>query len=174
MKYLNDVAWKTPENYAGFNPVGDYLVMALCVNNGDILSESNYACAKRDLLKVVEKYPFDGEEDFRPSAWVYEWSAKHWAAGTLNYLMVRADAPSEFLVWVDDQLEQMDGYPVWSEDDLSERETTEAERVWREMTREARKHLLKECGYKGTMRAACRSYPPSDDDGSIQNRLLGY
>lgn len=164
--------WKTPESYGGFSPVGDFCILAQH-RDSDILSESNWHCA----LAQLNAQAYDGgDTDFNSRPVVYHWRAAHWAVGWVEYLMVRADAPADILTQAGEMVCALADYPVLDESDFSEREMLAAEEAWKNLDIRGRIELIAGETYDGkpiSIFAARRDYPPSDDCGTIQNRLIG-
>lgn len=94
--------WKTPSNYAGYDPVGDYVLYSMH-RDSSILEQSNYDCYK----KLV------------PQA--YEFEAGHWAVGWVKYLMLDKGASKEVIAKCEEINNDLADYPVINEDDYSER-----------------------------------------------------
>jgi hypothetical protein len=165
-KYLNKTIWTRPDNYGGFNPEGDY-VIAERTRNSDILTESNYHCIMRDLLDHAKRVQSD---DHGP--YVYDWRAGHWGCGWIEYLMISKDSPDELKAIADSILEEISNYPVYSEDDFSEREYEYAQSMWRSMTVKERAKLCKENGV--CIFSARLDYIPPEDSGGIYDSCSCY
>lgn len=103
-------------NYAGDLPDKCWLVVMTQSRDSDILTESNWSCA-------LKKLGGEGEN-------VEIMRFGHWACGWWEALCVREDSPSQ--VVGQDIYDSIDAYPVLDENDFSERETIEANRVWSE------------------------------------------
>ena len=137
--------WTTPDSYWGFNPVGDYGVY---VRNRDsqILDNSNFECILAYIKQFIEreKLPepesrFDEDGDEMPSGWVYTWSASCWAHGWREYLMLRQDAPKELVDYVTQIVDDIRNvYPIFDEDDYSERQDEAIYDFWRTMGTKSR------------------------------------
>jgi hypothetical protein len=167
IEHLAETAWKTPDYYGGFNPVGDYVIVSRH-RDSDLNAESNWEVACRDLQAVDHD---SGEFDSRPP--VYTFRAGHWAVGWVEYLLVRPDAPEETLVKAGEIICALADYPILDESDLSEREWEAATESWRNFSVRDRAELIKRVG-NCSIFAARRDTIPQEDDGELQQALLGY
>jgi hypothetical protein len=113
---MNPSAWDSRENYMGSIPEDPWLVVMGWNRDSDILSESNCAAAI-ELL--------GGESE---TVQIFRFG--HWACGWIEYLCVKAGSPSEAIG--DEICERLEAYPILDENDFSEREQEEADRVWQE------------------------------------------
>lgn len=121
MKSLYEVAakpsgWDSYSNYTGEIPPKDLLVVMTRTRGADLLTESNWEVALKRL---------GGESD---DVVIHRFG--HWACGWWEALCVQAGTESE--KQGERIVEKIKGYPVLDEDDFSERETNEANRVWRD------------------------------------------
>jgi hypothetical protein len=158
--------WKHPGNYGGFSPDGDYLVLAQN-RDSDTVARSNWAVACQQL----DAKPHDcGDDAQRPP--VYHWRASHWLCGWVEYLMVRADAPQDVIDKAQELVDSLEDYPVLDDDHLSELEVNEACEYWQRCSVRERVDLLEGTGI--SVFAARRDEFPSDDDGSLMQRINGY
>jgi hypothetical protein len=111
----------TPHDTAGMNlPDRQDWYVAPCGHTRDsgVLEESNFACAATRLeasgaTEDVEVHRFG-----------------HWGPGWFEIIIVRPDSPA--YVEACEIADELESYPVLDEDDLSEREGEEADRVWRD------------------------------------------
>lgn len=150
MKDIHMPTWKTPDSYMGFDPVGDYCLY-MKTRDSEIMTESNFACIKKDMEQFIEKGDFPdpnaildeyGEE--RPSDWFYTWSAGHWACGWVEYMMVRKDAPEEIIEKADEIYCAISDYPIYDENDYSERQDEAMWNYWKSMSMRERIQYCKE------------------------------
>lgn len=133
--------WTTPDSYFGFDPVGDYILYARN-RDSSILSESNWFSIQKELEDLVKNLPkpetrykkgYYGEDEELPSAWLYTWTASHWAVGWIEYLMVRKDAPQELLEKADEIYHFLKNqYPIWDENDYDARQDDAIYQWWKE------------------------------------------
>lgn len=165
MKYLNKTVWTRPDSYAGFNPEGDY-VLAARTRDSDILTESNFECMEKDLLAESQEYETENDEPF-----IYSWRAHHWACGWIEYLMLRQAAPDALKDHCDTILSELDAYPVYNEDDFSEREYERAQETWARLSVKERAALCAENDI--SIFAARRDYIPQEDNGGIYEYCRG-
>jgi hypothetical protein len=166
IEHLAETAWKTPESYGGFNPVGDYLILSRH-RDSDLVSESNWAVA----CKLLGAEDHDsGEFDSRPP--VYTFRAGHWAVGWVEYLLVRPDAPDATLKEAGEIVCSLAEYPVLSDEDLSEREFKSACAAWEGSSVADRVNYLQRA--KLPIWSARRDTMPEDPTGALRERLLGY
>ena len=129
--------WKTPPHYFGAQ-WHDYYVLAGQSRDSSALEESNFRSFHKALKAQAAKL---GQGDITPpdvdneqSAIVVERSS-HWAVGWVETLLIHKDALPALLAWCDAQLERLDGYPVFDENDYSELEMEQANTVWRDCYR---------------------------------------
>lgn len=113
---MNPSGWDSRANYMGDVPGDEWLVVMDWNRDSDILSESNRA----EALAML-----GGEGDD-----VHIFRLGHWACGWIEYLCVKAGSDKEAIG--DDIRDQLDAYPVLNEDDYSERQDEEANRIWTE------------------------------------------
>lgn len=143
-EHLSKHAWKTPSSYAGFSPIGDYLVYAKH-RQSHLLDECNYDVALKWLRKVEEKFDpppemprehiyYGARGEGNDYSWVYTWSASCSLVGWHEYLMVRADAPTEILDLAEAILKDLDGYPVLDDDLFCQLEWDQTMKYWEDMS----------------------------------------
>ena len=148
---LPQKVWTTPKHYAGYDPVGEYCIITVTRDSG-LLDESNWHCVKADLLQVAERAGV-------PES-VYTWRASHWACGWVEYLMVKPDAPQAVLQKADEILNALADYPVYNEEDWSDREYNAIDQYWRECSLSERIQL---CTWSNaSIFAARHSYYPEE------------
>lgn len=134
------------KNYAGEIPNPDWLVLLTRSRDSDILTESNFAIALERL---------GGESD---DVEVFRFG--HWACGWWEVIGVREGTGAEETAR--EIAEELEAFPILSEEDFSRREEEEAENVWRDFTSQERiQWLRKNSGWDWidrwpTLRAAIR------------------
>jgi hypothetical protein len=103
-------------NYAGTMPELQWLVVMVRTRDSDVLTESNWDAALERL---------GGESE---SVEVHSFG--HWACGWFEVMAVRwyTNAHAEG----SDIRDDLDSYPILDEDDFSNREMEEADRVWKD------------------------------------------
>lgn len=134
---LYENRWTTPDDYAGFNPVGDYVLYAHTRDSG-LLSEVNY----KELESMFRLDPVwdDGEcpEDYAQRCkiiedadeFVYTFRASHWAHGWVDYLMISKKAPEYIISEANESLNALADYPAVNEDAYSEAEYNAIIEFW--------------------------------------------
>lgn len=168
IEHLAETAWKTPDSYFGFSPVGDYCILSRH-RDSDLLSESNWDVACKSLN--AEAYD-NSEYDSRPA--VYTWSANHWAVGWCEYLMVRADAPEATLQEAGEIICALADYPVLSDDDWSRRQHEAQCEAWANASVRDRVEWMQRCfGMRCNIFAARRDELPECDNDSLRMALIG-
>lgn len=168
IEHLAETAWKTPANYGGFSPVGDYCILSRN-RDSSLLDESNWDVACESLN--AEDHD-SGEYDSRPA--VYTFRAGHWAFGWVEYLMVRPDAPEATLQEAGEILCSLADYPVLSDDDWSRREYEAQCDAWRNASVRDRVEWIRRCtGMRCNIFAARRDELPQCDHDSLRFALIG-
>lgn len=125
--------WESPENYGGFNPVGDFFIHSVH-RDSNCLDRSNHE-AITEIMEGMNK-DFDprwikndglvsGDERF-----FYTFRARHWAVGWVEYLMLRQDAPDEMQAKAYDLLAALANYPLLDDERYSAMQMEEAEWMW--------------------------------------------
>jgi hypothetical protein len=163
-EHLPETAWKTPDSYGGFNPVGDYLILSRN-RDSSILEESNWAVACASLGAVDHD---SGNLESRPP--VYTFRAGHWAVGWVEHLLVRPDAPDATLKEAGEIICSLADYPVLSDEDYSEREFNASAEIWERASVADRVYYLQRAGLP--IWSARRDTLPDDPTGSLSERLL--
>lgn len=172
--------WKQPSCYVGYAPTRDYELCGVH-RESDGLSRANWKAWQAKLQAVADTLPeFDqpeelterGQIDPRSTGWFYTWRATHPAVGWIDTLMLRSDAPQALIDIANKIQDDLDDYPVVDDDVFSEVEDEDADLAWRCLSIEERTDLLAKAGVDLTL--AHQDWPPSDDQGFIHERLLGY
>jgi len=104
---LYENRWLTPDDYAGFNPVGDYVLYAHTRDSG-LLSEVNFKELEREFMAMSKPY----REDHAQDDLVYTFRASHWGCGWGDYLMISKKAPENIIAEANESLDALAGYPV--------------------------------------------------------------
>jgi len=110
----NPGGWDSLDNYIGEIPDPEWLCLLTRSRDSDCLTESNWHCALQEL---------GGESD---NVSIERFG--HWACGWWEALSVRAG--TEEHTKAKDIADRLESYPVLDEDEFSEREDEEAQRVW--------------------------------------------
>lgn len=161
---LRAAQWETPSSYAGFNPVGDVLVLSIN-RDSDALGRSNWAVGGTLLREAAEAAG-------APES-VYDWRASHWAVGWVDYLMVKRDAPESVLEAAAEILDSLSDYPALSDDHWSDLEWTEASDYWASLSVRERASLIRDTGSDASLFAARREWIPQGDCGALYEWLRG-
>jgi hypothetical protein len=154
----NPSGWDSLRNFMGTVPDEHLLVLLTRNRDSDILSESNW--------HTVLEY-LGGESD---SVQIIRHG--HWACGWIEYLMIDSrDAEKRTL---GEQVEsRLADYPVFNEDDWSNREYEAACTAWEEMSVRTRVEIIQKYGGKYvSVFAARREWIPENDNGNIQQYLV--
>ena len=149
--------WSTPTDYAGFDPVGDYVITAQ-TRDSNALDRSNFIAARLRLLEAAGQDK--SGEDTSP---VYEWRAGHWACGWVEYLMLRADAPEGVLREAEAIERELREYPALDEDLWANMEYDEANAYWASLTVRDRAEMIRDYAPEVSLFAARREWVPSND-----------
>ena len=139
--------WETPDSYAGHNPVGDYTLYSR-TRDSSIMENSNYELILKELSELAE--PFDNVRDWNDiddgEPYVYDFRAGHWACGWIEQIIIRQDAPKEIIERAKEIEAALSDYPVYSDDDYSERQCNEMCRYWNDIDTKERVEWLQESG----------------------------
>jgi hypothetical protein len=134
--------WETPDSYAGHNPVGDYTLYSR-TRDSSIMENSNYELILKELSDLSE--PLDQlRDDGEP--YVYDFRAGHWAVGWVEEIIIRQDAPKQIIERAKEIEAALADYPVYSDDDYSERQWNEMCRYWNDIDIKERVEWLQESG----------------------------
>jgi hypothetical protein len=107
--------------------IQEYWVLLSRNRDSDLLSESNFK-------KVLES--LGGESD---TVQIHRFG--HWACGWYELLLVHPYLTER----AEEICDALNSYPVWDEEDLSERELDESIRIWKHSDLKDRLHYLKYC-----------------------------
>lgn len=130
---VKSYGWEHPKDYMGFEPTGDILLYTK-TRDSSLLEESNFEMIYDALLNL-------GDDEA-----VYEWRADHWACGWVDYLMLKQNAPEAMLRRAYKIFDDLEGYPVFNEDDYSQRRYNAAVDCWRDMSNDERAYMCDEAG----------------------------
>lgn len=136
LDYLEENAvWETPDNYGGFDPVGDYCIMSRH-RGGSILAESNWEVAQEEFKpEWFSKHPYedDFEEAWKERPEIYMWRARSSLCGWIEYMMVRQDASDEVKERAGELVAALACYPVLDDALYSEMRMEKVEGYWNGM-----------------------------------------
>ena len=136
------VKWKNPENYAGFEPSSDYLLLTACPLD-TIANHSNFDVATQLLTKKASKYPAPTDPEPR-NKWVYTWSASCSVRVHVDYLMVRGDAPQSVVDLAESLLQRLEAYPVLDDDHYFEKQYNQMVGYWRKCSARERQEFCQQ------------------------------
>jgi hypothetical protein len=168
-EHLAECVWKHPDNYGGFSPEGDYVVLTRH-RDSELLDRVNWDVACESLKAEA----YDGERAPRGCQFlnrpnVYHWRAGHWAAGWVEYLMVRADAPADVLEEAGEIVCALAEYPILDESRHSEAEWNAVCEYWEGCSVADRVYELQRAGL--CIFAARRDTLPEDPSGALFQQL---
>ena len=166
---LNERRWERPDSYGGHSPDGD-IVAAVVHRDSDTLGRSNYESIYKIIDKAME-IGVDSDEDAPTHPYVF--SARHWAVGWVDTLIVPASAPLEVLETLGELFCALADYPVVDETHLSEVEHEEAAETWANASIEERIYYCKKSSYVSIF-AARHDHMPANDCGSVHLALIGH
>jgi hypothetical protein len=140
-------------NFAGEVPSNNLLVLLSRNRDSELLTESNW----HTVLKTL-----GGESD---SVQVIRHG--HWACGWIEYLMI--DSNDKEKIELAESIEKaLEGYPVWDEEDFSNREYEAAASYWESESIAERVRIIQRYGkHYVSVFAARRSELPQNDNGNI-------
>jgi len=153
--------WTRPECFAAWDSGWQYsrecFVFIARNRDSDILTESNFDCALRELggksdtVKIVRE--------------------SHWACGWVEWIAIH-ESDSKALERADEIVSALSVYPVVDEGDFSEREYNAAQGQWAELPVSERVDMCRDAGV--SIFAARRGDIPQSDSGMIYESCLGY
>lgn len=164
-EHLKDCVWTKPDSYGGFSPDGDYLIYS---QNRDscAIERSNYECIFKDLKTLDEKHQTETTEPF-----VYDFRARHWAVGWIEYILVKQNAPDEILQAAGEIICALSDYSIYNEGHASELEWDEAASYWNRSSVSDRLIFIKDSKCNDSIFAARHDYLPQDDSGALLDWL---
>jgi hypothetical protein len=112
---VNPSGWDSPANYIGETPAPEWLCVLTRTRDSSILAESNWRCAVIALGGESDNVTID--------------RFGHWVCGWWEALSVRADSAQHRIA--QEIVSALADYPVLDEQDYSELESEEADKVWR-------------------------------------------
>jgi hypothetical protein len=170
--YIADLPrWKHPLDYGGFSPDGDILIYQQN-RDSDALGRSNYRRIFADLKRHATTLPDPPKRDDIESGglgWVYDFRARHWGVGWIEYILIRQDAPESLKELAAEIDCALSSYPVYDESDYSDLEWEEITAYWERCSVSERVELLQRCDMN--IFAARRDKWPQDDSGALYDML---
>jgi hypothetical protein len=143
---LSEQVWAHPGDYAGHNPVGDFVIYSRH-RDSSIMENVNYNLICAELGAV--------DDDF--SAPVYTFRAGHWAVGWVEYIILKKEAPEDVLEKAAEILSALSDYPILSDDAYSEAQFEAIVNYWEDETIRGRVEWCYEAGE--SIFAARRDFP---------------
>jgi hypothetical protein len=119
--------WSLPPYYFGASWPDHYVFLSRN-RDSDTVAESNWRVAIARLEALPEFEPPEGEEEIVTRYVVRE---SHAACGWVEWIAIHKNDTAA-LEAADEMAARLENYPVLSDDDLSELEMEEADRVWKE------------------------------------------
>ena len=156
-----DRLWKTPRDYAGHNPVGE-LVVAMRTRDSGLGEDYTYRVARENLFRKSTELGLPDEES------VYDWRARHWAFGWVEYLMLKPTAPADLLLMSSEILGEVADNGVLDYEGYYEEVRDLAEQQLAEMDEEEILEIKKE------LRSAHPGYDESENDLVIDHIIEFY
>ena len=138
--------WEAPDSYAGHDPVGDYTLYGR-TRDSSIMENSNFELILQELSDLAE--PFDrlrDDDDDDSEPYVYDFRAGHWACGWVETIIIRQDAPKQIIERAQEIESALSDYPVYSDEDYSQRQWDEMYRHWNDIDIKERVEWLQESG----------------------------
>ena len=111
----SDRIWKTPGSYYGHDPKGEVVLLTRNRDSG-LIDNHNFETAKARIMGVCENLKLPDNNEF-----TYDWEARHFLHGWVQYLMVSPSAPEEVKSCAVEILEEIQDYTVLDMDDYQER-----------------------------------------------------
>jgi hypothetical protein len=116
----NPSGWDSYSNYLGEIPEPEWLCVLTRNRNSDCITESNWRCALKQLGGEGENVTID--------------RFGHWACGWWEALSVKAGSPEHRIA--QEIKSSLSDYLVLDEDDFSQLEDEEAQKVWQDCYRD--------------------------------------
>ena len=118
--------WSLPSNYMGAQ-WPDYYVFLGQNRDSDALTRSNFRSALKAIGGENCSYQNEGQDNEVSNVIVVR--ENHWACGWIEWIGIHKDAAS--IIALAEEIEsRLEDYPVVDEEDWSELETEEANKVW--------------------------------------------
>lgn len=144
----------SPVTFSGASDKGEWHVLPLIkTRDSGVLETSNFESVTAHLEKIGTEF-----ETLR---------CGHWACGWYEILITPVECIAQKIA------EELDGYPIFSEDHYSEAMDTACNESWANLSVRERYNLLKEVAREETSIFAARhNYPPYDDN--VKDILEGW
>lgn len=160
--------WTYPNNYIGSSWEGWYYFLGQN-RDSDCLTRSNFRVGLA-AVKPLAIDCVDASGDEGPG--VVRVREGHFLCGHVEWIAIH-ESNVDALKKADELAAKIEDYPALNEDDWSTLEDEEAQETWESLPLRDRLHVMRGC--RGvSLFAARHNYYPSDDQGTIQSRLLGH
>lgn len=156
--YPNRV-WKSPSDYSGHDPVGE-LVVAVRNRDSGFMENFNYCVALSKLNDISHSLGLSLQDN----KFAYDWRARHWAVGWVEYLMVSPEAPEELHKEALNILNTIDEESVLGLDEYVRERDEAAKEIWDGLDDYDKDHVIE----------SVKSENPSSVDDEIQDLALMY
>ena len=123
LEYLEIHRWERINNYIGTD-FSDYFEIEHKDRNSCAMTRSKYKCISEKLFAIEDK------GNYKSGEYVIINPYTHWACGRGETIMIRDDAPVEFLEAAEHYLESLEWYPVYNEDTYEQMKTECANERW--------------------------------------------
>ena len=142
MKYphLEEQTWVTPKSYAGYDPVGHYIIATRHRDSG-LLESTNWDAIIREMGQPASLHD-NGSIDES----LYTWSVSHWGVGWVEYLTLKPNAPADMLDQAETILARLADYPIVDDELMAEREIDAMYAYWDNCDLRERVTLLSDSG----------------------------
>lgn len=159
--------WTLPSCYMGATWEGWYYFLGQN-RDSDCLTRSNFRVAYAAVAPLATGVDCDGVG----TAGVQKVRENHFFCGWIEWIAIH-ESNVDALKKADELAAKIEDYPALNEDDWSTLEDEEAQETWESFSLRDRLHVMRGC--RGvSLFAARHNYYPSDDQGTIQSRLLGH
>lgn len=109
--------WQDTGSYMGAD-LSDWYILVSRTRDSFSLENSNYESILRDL----KAKRFKAAESEDSTGGYLACNFGHWACGWIEAIMIHKDSSDSLLEWADQVRAGLDDYPVYDEEDFSERE----------------------------------------------------
>ncbi len=122
--------WTRPSNYAGASWPDYYLSGFGRSRDSDCLEESNFQTVLA-ALKALPPFVYSAPDCDNEIESRFVVTENHWAVGWVEWIAIH-ESDTAAIALCEKLQERRDNYPVLDENDYSERESEEANTVWRD------------------------------------------
>lgn len=161
-------SWKESglnECYLGWSPENDLVVISHHYGSS-LLDRLNFSGIRDHLVSFAEKFGLAPNE----SDWVYEHRTTHFLVRWVDYLCIRADAPSDIIAEAEKCLKKLSDYPIWDEDKYGAEQWDEISAYWDGL---GIREKIDYCREAGLSSFAARGFPEEVKDDFLNNPDFG-